>query len=291
MLILLLGLFSCVEKPRLHIDDDGDGYSEFEGDCDDTNPNAYPGAAELDSTELCMVDNDGDGYGDDSVEGLSGSEGHQGTDCDDNDATTVNDMDCDGFTTTEDCDDNDENSTSILEDADCDGVITADDCDDGDATTVDDMDCDGILAADDCDDMDASTVNDMDCDGVLASDDCDDGDANNMEEYNDCCDLIDNDGDGWIDMQDPDCEHLDQELAEHLGSSCNDGIDNDADGWIDAMDLGCESAFANESDGYHDLEGDGVPNFECNDGIDNDVDGWIDVQDSDCVYAHDNESL
>ena len=85
MLILLLGLFSCVEKPDnpLDIDDDGDGYSEFDGDCDDSNPNAYPGAAELDSTELCMVDNDGDGYGDDSVEDFSGNEGYRGTDCDD----------------------------------------------------------------------------------------------------------------------------------------------------------------------------------------------------------------
>ena len=63
MLLLLLGLFSCLEKPNnaLDVDDDRDGFSEFDGDCDDTNPNAFPGAAELDSTDLCMVDNDGDG--------------------------------------------------------------------------------------------------------------------------------------------------------------------------------------------------------------------------------------
>ena len=90
MLILFGGLISCVEKPNnpLNIDDDGDGYSEFEGDCDDTNPNAFPGAAELDSTELCMVDNDEDGYGDDSVAEFSGAEGHQGTDCDDTNPNT-----------------------------------------------------------------------------------------------------------------------------------------------------------------------------------------------------------
>ena len=77
MLILLLGLFSCVERPRLHIDD---GYSEFEGNCDDNNHNANPGAVELDSTELCMVDND---------------------------ASIVDDMDCDGVLTVltvDDCD-------------------------------------------------------------------------------------------------------------------------------------------------------------------------------------------
>ena len=154
MLLLLLGLFSCLEKPNnaLDVDDDRDGFSEFDGDCDDTNPNAFPGAAELDSTDLCMVDNDGDGYGDDSVENFSGAEGHRGSDCDDSDPSTVNDMDCDG-------------------------VLTTDDCDDADPSTVNDMDCDGVLPSDDCDDNDASTINDMDCDGVLTADDCDDNDS------------------------------------------------------------------------------------------------------------------
>ena len=45
-------------------DDDGDGYSEDQGDCDDTNANVYSGAAPFDSTTLCMKDSDGDGYGD-----------------------------------------------------------------------------------------------------------------------------------------------------------------------------------------------------------------------------------
>ena len=76
MLIVLFGLFSCVKKPKNPLDsDDGDGFSEFEGDCDDTNLNGYPGAAELDSTELCLVDNDEDGYGDDSVGGVFKSRG------------------------------------------------------------------------------------------------------------------------------------------------------------------------------------------------------------------------
>ena len=75
MILLLLGFFSCFEKPSnpLGIDDDGDGFTEFEGDCDDTNPNAYPGAAELDSTDLCMVDNDNDGYGDAFAESFYGN--------------------------------------------------------------------------------------------------------------------------------------------------------------------------------------------------------------------------
>ena len=33
-------------------------------DCDDSDPNTYPGVATFDSTTLCMRDADGDGYGD-----------------------------------------------------------------------------------------------------------------------------------------------------------------------------------------------------------------------------------
>ena len=79
-----------MEKPEnpLDIDNDGDGFTEFDGDCDDSNPKAYPGVAEFDSTELCMLDNDGDGYGDSMIDEFSGAEGHQGTDCDDGNADT-----------------------------------------------------------------------------------------------------------------------------------------------------------------------------------------------------------
>ena len=44
-------------------------------------------------------------------------------------------------------------STVVVDDGDCDGVLTADDCDDADAgsTTVvaEDADCDGVLTVDD----------------------------------------------------------------------------------------------------------------------------------------------
>ena len=51
---LLIGCLT-VEPPNnpLAIDDDGDGYTEFEGDCDDRNPNSFPGAAENESTTEC----------------------------------------------------------------------------------------------------------------------------------------------------------------------------------------------------------------------------------------------
>ena len=60
-------------------DMDGDGWFDVDGDCDDNNPNTYPGSAELDSTEDCMTDADGDGFGDANAQ----SPVVAGTDCDD----------------------------------------------------------------------------------------------------------------------------------------------------------------------------------------------------------------
>ena len=60
---------------------DGDGFSTCDGDCDDNDPYAYPGAAELSSETLCMRDEDNDGWGSVSVTGTV----VEGTDCDDTD--------------------------------------------------------------------------------------------------------------------------------------------------------------------------------------------------------------
>jgi large repetitive protein len=57
-------------------DADGDGYSDSDcggSDCDDEDPDALPGAAELEP-DICTYDGDGDGYGDIEL---------GGTDCDD----------------------------------------------------------------------------------------------------------------------------------------------------------------------------------------------------------------
>ncbi|HFE44034.1 MAG TPA: hypothetical protein ENJ18_00880 [Nannocystis exedens] len=54
-------------------------------DCDDTDPNTFPGAAELDDPKACMTDADDDGYGDPNP---SGEDVVPGTDCDDGDADT-----------------------------------------------------------------------------------------------------------------------------------------------------------------------------------------------------------
>ena len=47
------------------VDNDGDGFGALV-DCDDTNSSSFPGAAFLESTTACMLDSDGDGYGDES---------------------------------------------------------------------------------------------------------------------------------------------------------------------------------------------------------------------------------
>ena len=64
------------------VDNDGDGW-DAEIDCDDGDATVFPGSAELESTEACMRDVDGDGYGDSSAV----SPVEAGTDCDDGDAT------------------------------------------------------------------------------------------------------------------------------------------------------------------------------------------------------------
>ena len=189
MLPTLLILTGCITvdppKNTLAIDDDGDGYTEFDGDCDDRDPDTFPGSVTESTSTECMKDSDGDGFGDvdaagefdagtdcddsnpqkfpGAAENESDSEcltdndedgwSAENTDCDDEDPSTVNDMDCDGVLTADDCDDSDSLSTIVLEDADCDGVLSVDDCDDSDASMPnDDMDCDGVLSVDDCND-------------------------------------------------------------------------------------------------------------------------------------------
>jgi len=102
-----------------NLDDDGDGYSEREGDCDDdpsTGDNTHPGAAEEeDNSEQCMTDNDGDGWGYCSPENGSIV---PGTDCDDEDPDLNNDdVDGDGFSTCDgDCNDYDSDKSPATSD-------------------------------------------------------------------------------------------------------------------------------------------------------------------------------
>ena len=106
MFFFIWSLLGCIilqtGDNALARDDDGDGYSEFEGDCDDNDPNST------------IVDIDGD------CDGILTDD-----DCDDNDPNTITDMDCDGAQSNDDCDDSDESLGAQSMETDCDGAQSA----------------------------------------------------------------------------------------------------------------------------------------------------------------------
>ena len=81
---------SCIDKsfPKPDIpfledenhDKDGDGFSENEGDCDDSNSQIYPGSAQFEPVTSCTPDYDNDGFGD----AAATLPYDPGSDCDDN---------------------------------------------------------------------------------------------------------------------------------------------------------------------------------------------------------------
>ncbi len=129
------------------VDDDGDGYPEAGGDCDDSDPNVFPGQTETENG----IDDDCDGVVDDGTNAFD----------DDGDGLSENDGDCDdGNPNVSPAAEEECGQTSV--DFDCDGCIGDDDPDCG-------GDCDGEFGDDD----DASGGDDDD-DGA---DDDDDDDA------------------------------------------------------------------------------------------------------------------
>jgi len=86
-----------------------------------------------------------------------------------------------------------------------------------------------------------------------------------------CADGIDNDLDGFVDMNDIGCENPnDDDETDPLPMQCNDGIDNDGDGFIDfPADIGCVSL---EDDDETDPTG---PVTLFSDGFESGLSGWI----------------
>ncbi len=201
------------------IDDDGDGWTEVQGDCNDGDASVNPGAAEFynDRDDDCdgLVDNGTVGYDDDG-DGMSEIEG----DCDDADPTAYNGAveTCDGVD--DDCD------TTVDETTEC-----YDDDGDGYAETT--GDCDDSYASSFPSAGELEDGRDNDCDGIV-----DEG-----------TNAYDDDGDGWTENG-GDCNDAVASIYPGASETCS-GYDDDCDGETDERDAsGCFTY-------YYDYDGDG----------------------------------
>ncbi len=200
-------------------DDDGDGFNEDQGDCDDNNLAAYPAAEELYNS----FDDDCDGVTDEETvnydDDFDGQRELDG-DCDDTDPYTY-------LGAVESCDGRDN---------DCDFVIDEDtQCsdDDGDGYTEIEGDCDDAYAATYPLAAEVEDSHDNDCDVLV-----DEGTT-----------VYDDDGDGFSEVA-GDCNDTDITIAPSATEVC-DGYDNDCSGSAD--DEGATGCYTY----YYDYDGDG----------------------------------
>ncbi len=202
------------EPPGSCVDDDGDGWTQCDGDCDDADAAIHPGAA-----ETCDdgIDSNCDGQADEQA-----------------------DNDADGFTNCDgDCDDfepqafpgNPEQCDYI--DNDCDGWADNGFDEDGDGWSLCEGDCDDTnvdvypSAYEECDGIDSDCMDDLaqtevddDGDGLSECDgDCHDGNAAIYPGAEETCDTLDNDCDPETD------ENADVDLDNYsiCQGDCNDG--------------------------------------------------------------------
>ena len=201
------------------LDSDLDGFGALV-DCDDNDADAYPGAAFNESISACMLDADGDGYGDSAP---SNPLVQAGQDCDDADfATKPGGVElCDGIDN--DCDnqidDNPVGGQLYYQDADGDGF--------GGSTTI--QSCSAVNGASsqtgDCDDLDPFAYP---------------GSAEN-DSTTDC--MRDVDGDGYGEQSPSnssvssgtDCDDIQPSIRPGASEIPADGIDQNCDNYEDCF--------------------------------------------------------
>ncbi|MFT5584744.1 MAG: hypothetical protein ACI9VR_002330 [Cognaticolwellia sp.] len=316
------------------VDNDGDGDMDNDdascGDALDTIEGSAGPRTSNDCTD--KTDNDDDGWvdSDDPDCGLYGDESgwtllecNDGIDNDFDGDVDVDDVGCSEATATEDeldvtCtdgDDNDGDGYSDEDDPDCILGLVEDDsffgvygCNDGI-----DNDRDDDVGEDEPDDVEITIDSaDSDCKSAFQG----------LEETAvslSCTDTdgFDEDADGWVNEEDPDCFDGGKVERFFAGGACNDGIDNDGDALVDSADPGCidaarvteddlplgsdcDDGVDNDGDSWIDLDDDGcqligleftVETTDCSDGLDNDADGDIDSADLDCANSLDVDEL
>jgi|GEM_PF-3127947 len=270
-----------------NFDNDGDGYSESQGDCDDIDSSRYPGNIETpynskdDDCNAVTLDDD-----------LDQDSYLQVNDCNDN-ASSVHpgaveicsngiDEDCSGADLF--CDDVDNDGDDYTESqGDCndtDSTISPgrseipyngknDDC--NAVTLDDDLDQDSYLQVNDCNDDDnAIYPGAPEICGDSVDQDCSGKDLS--------CRDVDQDGDGWS-VNDDDCNDTDLTIYFGAPEICGDGIDQDCED----EDLSC-SDVDDDKDGYTENRGDcddtdstifpGAKEI-CFDNVDQDCDGKL----------------
>ncbi len=233
--------------PGTAVDDDGDGWTENQGDCDDTDSSVHPTAPEV----LNDVDDDCDGTVDEGTVGYD-DDGDGWTeldgDCDDTDGRTYPGAteQCDGADN--DCDEDvDEDTVCYDDDGDC-------FCEGGSCTGSVFAGC-KKLAIGDCDDTDPAShpggtevadAADNDCDGTI-----DEG-TTAYDDDGDCyCESGTCQGSTDVTcstVSPGDCNDANDDISPGETELCN-GIDDDCDGSTDESDAADASTWYRDSDG------------------------------------------
>ena len=250
---------------------DNDGYYANE-DCDDTNPQTNPGAAEIPYDGLdndCNPntpddDLDGDGYvmaidcndNNASINPGVAEIAYNGLDDDCNAATPDDDLDGDGYVIANDCNDNNAGINPGITEIVYNGID--DDC--NPTTLDDDLDRDGFSKANDCNDNNPAVnpgVLEIVYNGI--DDDCnpstldDDLDKDGFNKENDCDDNNDAINPGSAEI-----------AYNGIDDDCNPNTpddDLDGDGFIEAND--CDDFNSNVNPGVSEIPGNGIDD-NCN---------------------------